>query len=112
MQKIDTIDDSFYNHLFEKLEVYTLDEYSDNEDLEKLTALELLSETILCDTKNLLEEEIANAEPVFETDDTEAHITRLSILNTIINAIIPGHRLVLEVDEKKEKILAAYIATV
>ncbi len=112
MQKVDTIDDSFYNHLFEKLETYNLEEYAENEDLEKAAAEEFLNETILNDIKTLLEDEMLDVEPVASLEKNTLAVTRLSILNTVISAILPGYRLVLEVDEKKEKIEAAYLAIV
>ena len=98
MRKVDTLDDSYYNLLSEAINTYASDDITDEEVME--------------DVLVLLEEEVLSGEAIVGCNEGECKLTRLDVLNTVINALIPGHRIVLEVNEEDESIECIYIAEV
>jgi hypothetical protein len=60
----------------------------------------------------MLRDELMDSEPVCGIQDEEMYITRLSIINTVMHALLPGYRLVVEVDEDEETIGEVYLAEV
>lgn len=98
MKKTKTIDNSLYDSLFERLWSCPEEESDDDE------IRDFILET--------LQEELERAEPICGLEDEELRVTRLSILNTVINAFLPGYRLVLEVDQEESSIGEVYLAEV
>lgn len=98
MKKVDSLKDSYYSYLFESLNTYSSDDITDEEVMDDLLVF--------------LEDEVLTGEAVIGCGDGECKLTRLGVLNTVINAILPGHRLVVEIDQDKESIESIYIAEV
>lgn len=88
--------DSLYNNLFETLLSIPEEDASDPE------ILDFMLET--------LQDELSNCEPIARLEDDEFKITRLGILNTIISVLLPGYKLIVEVDEDEQIIEDIYIS--
>lgn len=99
MKKIKTLNNTMYDRLFEKLWSVALEDDPDDE---------IIQEVVL----EILQEEIMESEPVCGIDEEEMYVTRLSVLNTVIAAFLPGYRLVVEVDEDKGTVGEVYLAEV
>lgn len=99
MKKTKTFNNTVYSRLFEKL--WTLPEEDDPSD-------EIIQDIIL----GILQEELMESEPVCGVHEGEMYVTRLSVINSVLEALLPGYRLVVEVDEDEETIGEVYLAEV
>lgn len=98
MKKVTTINSDLYEYIFEPLL-----SYEDESD-------EISNDEIVADIMEILDEELAEAEAICALDkDKNLYLSRLSVLNTVFKALIPGYRLGLEVVEKDQTILGIYL---
>ena len=90
--------ESLYSQLFEELQTYA------EEDL--------YEEEALSDILSLLEDEILKSELVCTLENGEYKVTKLAVINTVINALLPGYRLYADVDEKQEIVHHVYLGEI